>query len=283
MATDTLAAFLQSADPMVMIEVSKARGSTPREAGAFMLVSLSGSAGTIGGGQLEYMAMDHARALLAGRTVDLVMSIPLGPEIGQCCGGRVDVGFAPVDDRLKAELSERLKREQASLPSVYLFGAGHVGLALVRSLSLLPLHLTVIETRQEEISTLPPGAEARLAAMPEAEVAGIAPGSAVIILTHDHALDFLIAAEALARTDLAYVGMIGSATKRATFASWLRNQAPAADIARLTLPIGGPLKDKRPEVIAALTAAEVMTALATNQSTVARTDPKAGQPMGTTK
>ena len=283
MATDLLAAFLQSADPMVMIEVSRARGSTPREAGAFMLVTAKGSAGTIGGGQLEYMAMDHARALLAGRAKDLFLSIPLGPEIGQCCGGRVDVGFALVDDRLKKELAERLRREEALFPSVYLFGAGHVGLALVRSLSLLPLHLTVIETRQEEVDTLPAGAEARLVAMPEAEVAGIAPGSAVIILTHDHALDFLIAAEALARTDLAYVGMIGSATKRATFASWLKSQAPNADIARLTLPIGGPLKDKRPEVIAALTAAEVLTALTANQSKSVRPAPKAGQSMGTSK
>ena len=88
------------------------------------------------------------------------------------------------------------------------------------------------------------------------------PRSAIVILTHDHALDFLIAAEALKRNDLAYIGMIGSATKRATFTSWLKREMPGVDCSSLTLPIGGPLKDKRPEIIAALTAAELLRCVA---------------------
>ncbi len=111
----------------------------------------------------------------------------------------------------------------------------------------------MVESRERELAGLPDNVTAKLAAMPESVVATIPPGSAILILTHDHALDFLIAAEALKRSDLAYVGMIGSATKRATFASWLKREAPEADLARLTLPVGGPLKDKRPAVIAALT------------------------------
>jgi len=90
-------------------------------------------------------------------------------------------------------------------------------------------------------------------------------GAALVILTHDHALDFLIAREALARADLAYAGMIGSATKRATFANWLSREAGGERswLDRLTLPIGGSaVKDKRPHVIAAMTAAEILTALA---------------------
>ena len=105
----------------------------------------------------------------------------------------------------------------------------------------------------------------RLVAIPEALVSDIPSGAVVLVLTHDHALDFLIAKEALARPDLAYVGMIGSATKRATFSHWLtREGGEKAWMDRLTLPIGGAtVKDKRPEVIAAMTAADILTALAT--------------------
>ena len=255
------ARFLDEEAAKVLVEVASVRGSAPREEGAFMLVSADAIAGTIGGGQLEYMAIDHARRILSGKASDVALSVPLGPEIGQCCGGRVEIAFRPVDDALRAELAERLKRETERQPAVHVFGAGHVGHAIAAALSLLPLNVTMVESRAHELAGLPGNVTARVAAMPESVVASIPAGSAVLILTHDHALDFLIAAEALKRADLAYIGMIGSATKRATFASWLKREAPAADIARLTLPVGGPLKDKRPAVIAALTAAEIMTAL----------------------
>ena len=104
--------------------------------------------------------------------------------------------------------------------------------------------------------------------MPEVEIAQAKPGAAIVILTHDHALDFLIAKEALARAELAYVGMIGSKTKRATFASFLeREGATRASMDRLTLPIGGStVKDKRPAVIAAMVAAELLGLLLGAQS-----------------
>src|SRR3546814_2831524 len=99
--------------------------------------------------------------------------------------------------------------------------------------------------------------------MPEALVADIPAGGAAVILTHDHALDFLIAREALARPDLPYVGMIGSATKRATFANWLKREGADPRLTdRLVLPVGGSaVKDKRPAVIAAMVAAELLAAL----------------------
>lgn len=259
--TNDIARFLNEEGAKILVEVASVRGSAPREKGAFMLVSDHAIAGTIGGGQLEYMAIDHARRMLSGKAANAILSIPLGPEIGQCCGGRVEIGFRPVDAMLRDRLRARLAAEVAALPQVLVFGAGHVGHAMAAAFSLLPVRVTVIESRANELSGLPANVETQLAAVPESMVATIPAGSAVLILTHDHALDFLIAAEALRRSDLAYVGMIGSATKRATFAHWLAREAPEAEIARLTLPIGGPLKDKRPAVIAALTAAEVMTAL----------------------
>jgi xanthine dehydrogenase accessory factor len=158
------------------------------------------------------------------------MDIPLGPEIGQCCGGRVEVSLRPAGDG--APLLARLEAAEAARPHVYLFGAGHVGQALARALAPLPLHMHVIDTRPDELAGLPEGVDARALAMPEAAVRSAPRGSAYVILTHDHALDFLIAAEALRRTDAPYVGMVGSRTKRAKFRSiWPR---PAATPRRST-------------------------------------------------
>lgn len=255
--------FLDGENPSILIEIESVKGSAPREAGTFMLVSKNRIWQTIGGGQFEYMAIDHARAMLAGRTVVDRMDIPLGPEIGQCCGGRTRLRFTPITDQVADAVKARLTQEDGSRSTVFIFGAGHVGKALAQALSLLPLSVTVIETRAEELQGLPEAVSSRLTPMPEAFVKNIPAGGAAIIVTHDHALDFLIAKEALGRSDLSYVGMIGSKTKRATFAHWLeREGAPRSALERLVLPIGGQVvKDKRPAVIAALVAAQVLYAI----------------------
>lgn len=260
----SLSAFL-ARNRSVLVEVIEAKGSTPREAGTCMLVADGEIWATIGGGQFEYMAIDNARAMLAGGGTP-EMDIPLGPEIGQCCGGRTKLRFTPVTPQIATALELRIDRERNERPAVFLFGAGHVGLSLAAALAPLPFAVTVVETRREALQNLPPGVAMHLTAMPEASVDDIPPGGAAVILTHDHALDFLIAERALTRHDLAYVGMIGSATKRATFSHWLDRQhehaAPrenAAMLSRLVLPIGGSaIRDKRPEVIAALVAAELL-------------------------
>jgi len=259
-----LPTFLTTHPRSILVEISRAQGSTPREAGTLMLVSETANWGTIGGGQFEFMAIANARDMLAGGGRE-TMDIPLGPEIGQCCGGRTELLFRPLTPELAREIEQRLTAEAQERPQVHIFGAGHVGRALVAALAPLPVATTVIETRREELATLPAGTKTRLAAMPEALVADMPPGAAAVILTHDHALDFLIAREALARGDLAYVGMIGSATKRATFAHWLAREGDGkVAVERLTLPIGGAtVKDKRPEVIAAMTAAELLMAFST--------------------
>jgi xanthine dehydrogenase accessory factor len=261
-AVDSLEAFLEREYKLVIVEIKQTFGSTPRETGAFMLVSPADAHGTIGGGQMEHMAIDNARALLAGVSDQFEMDIPLGPDIGQCCGGRMVLTFCIGDD---AALDLKLKDRLKALPEVWLFGAGHVGRALADALLLLPLKTYAVETRKSELDLMSAGASHRLVAMPEAIVKDIAPGSAVVILTHDHALDFLIAREALARDDLAYVGMIGSKTKRATFSSWAKKEGLDGEaIERLVLPIGGKtVSDKRPAVIAAMTSAEILVALNT--------------------
>ncbi|WP_184469668.1 xanthine dehydrogenase accessory protein XdhC [Rhizobium esperanzae] len=259
-----LPTFLAVHPETILVDITGTQGSTPREAGTFMLVSQTALWGTIGGGQFEFMAIANARDMLMGVGGVTDMDIPLGPEIGQCCGGRTQLRFRRLTHALKEELEARLAGEIEHLPEVLLFGAGHVGRALAAALAPLPLSVTVVETRQEELANLPDKTKTRLVPMPEALVKDIPAGGAIVILTHDHALDFLIAREALGRSDLAYTGMIGSATKRATFASWLSREGGGERgwMERLTLPIGGSaVRDKRPEVIAAMTAAEILTAL----------------------
>ncbi|MBZ7925330.1 xanthine dehydrogenase accessory protein XdhC [Ensifer adhaerens] len=256
--------FLRRERDCVLVEVTGAAGSTPRDTDAWMLVAADSLFGTIGGGQLEYMAVDHGRRALKRGDAPEAMTIPLGPEIGQCCGGRVALAFTRIDREKAAMLIERSDLEIASRPHVYVFGAGHVGDALAMALSLVPVRTVLVDTRENELSAVAdiPGIETCLTAMPEAVVRDAPPGSAFVILTHDHALDFLIAAEALRRDDASYVGMIGSKTKRATFKNWLSREIGRPELFdRLVCPIGGTtVKDKRPAVIAALAAAEVMAA-----------------------
>lgn len=237
---------------MILITIARTEGSTPRETGAQMQVWTDRIAGTIGGGAAEMHAIATARAMLERGETRRDLSIALGPDLGQCCGGRLhlrlDAGARPAPEPPR--------------PAVRIFGAGPVGRALARGFALLPVDLMLIDQRPEQIA-LAPGLPGRLTPLPEAELRAAPPGTAYLIATHDHALDFLLAAEALARRDAAYIGMIGSATKRAVFARQLPGLAPGTDAVQLTCPIGTGPRDKRPEIIAAFTIAEVMARLLT--------------------
>jgi xanthine dehydrogenase accessory factor len=251
----------QAAAALVRVEI--ARGSTPREAGAWMVVGPQATLGTIGGGQLEYMAIDAARAMLARGGDRESLDVPLGPEIGQCCGGRTLLAVTRLDGPGWAALRATALEERRALPEVLIFGAGHVGRALAAALALLPVRPVLVDQRAAELRLADPGAEALLTPIPEEAVRTAPPGTVYVILTHDHALDFLIAREALARGDAAYVGMIGSRTKRVSFERWLAEteDAEVAPTSTKTLvaPIGAAGRpDKRPEVIAAFVAAEIM-------------------------
>ena len=267
-----LTSFFAANSDAIVCELTSVRGSSPREQGTFMLVGRTDLFGTIGGGALEYMVIEHARRLIANGQAEEAMDVPLGPEIGQCCGGRVLVSLRYADATSREQLAGVVADEDAALPHVFVFGAGHVGRALAKMLALLPVRLEVIDTRRGEIDLLPGEICSRVVAMPEATVRAAPAGSSYVILTHDHALDFLIAQEALARTDAPYVGMVGSRTKRARFASWFKAEGGnQATLERLVLPIGQMgLGDKRPEVIAALAAAEIMVHIGQREAEIAR-------------
>ena len=237
---------------MIRVRIIRARGSTPREEGAEMMVGPNTVTGTIGGGQLEYLAIDRARMMLAKGETQARMDVPLGPDIGQCCGGRVELAL----DRAAATVP-------VPGPAILIFGAGHVGRALARALLPLPFAPRLIDQRAAELSLAAPGVPTTLTPLPEAELRAAPPGASVVIVTHDHALDFLLGIEALARPDAPYIGMVGSRTKRATFDRFARSHG--ADPARLVCPIAaGFRRDKRPEIIAAFTAAEIAARLLTH-------------------
>lgn len=259
---ETLTAFLERNPDVIAVRLIRVKGSCPREVGAEMLVAADACLGTIGGGQLEYMVIDAARAMLAREETARDMDIPLGPEIGQCCGGRVGVALRKMTTAGRRTALEAADRQAARLPHVYVLGAGHVGRALARLLEHLPVRTIVVDSRAEELMLCTEGVELRRSALPEADIAQAPAGSAFVVLTHDHALDFLLTAQALARGDAAYVGMIGSATKRARFRAWCRNHCDGQPTDALVCPIGASgSRDKRPEVISAFVAAEVMAAL----------------------
>jgi xanthine dehydrogenase accessory factor len=266
---EAVEAFLDKG-PAMLVRVESARGSTPREAGAWMLVSEKRTLGTIGGGQLEYMAIDAARALLARGAIRQLLDVPLGPEIGQCCGGRTRMTVVRAEGATLERLLALVTQEVAALPTIYVMGAGHVGRALAAALALLPVRAILVDGREEELWMSPAGVERILTPLPEETVRLAPAGSAFVVLTHDHALDFLIVREALARGDAAYVGMIGSRTKRVSFQRWLAS-AGAVETSALVCPIGALGRpDKRPEVIAAFVAAEILQRLAAWQAEPAR-------------
>ncbi len=259
--TQILRDHLARGVPGILVTVAHETGSAPREAGAAMLVTAAACFGTVGGGRLELRAIERARAMLTDDEDEATLDLPLGPALGQCCGGHVLLTLTRAAPANLTQLETAATQASARRPAVFLFGAGHVGQALTRALLPLPLALTVVDDRAEFLSRLPDGAHGRLSAAPVSEVASAPAGTAFVVMTHSHGLDYEVTGAALDRGDAAYVGLIGSRTKRARFERWYRvHGADAAALSGLTCPIGsGAPRDKRPSVIAAVAAAEIVS------------------------
>jgi xanthine dehydrogenase accessory factor len=253
------ARWLEAGTAAVIVEVIATQGSTPREAGTRMLVSAHDVLGTVGGGHLEYKAIESARALLAsGDEAVLEKHYPLGPALGQCCGGTV---------RLRLQRLSAGQVQAWALPaprfSLQLYGAGHVGRAIVGLLAGIDCRVQWIDEREPQFPAgmaLPPHIERVCVEPVQAEVAAAAPGTAYLVLTHSHDLDMAIAEAILRRGDFGFFGLIGSRTKRARFVSRLEQRGiDAAAIARMVCPIGVPgIEGKEPEVIAVAVVAQLL-------------------------
>ena len=326
LATDSMAT-----QPIVRVAVASVRGSTPREAGACMLVAEDTLVGSIGGGKLEMTAIESARALLATGGAWQMLHVPLGPNLGQCCGGVVELWLERLDVLDRSELAalhgERTRAEDVMLATIVgpdrfrqrmliaedgsdagfgdetldgwaqreaaamagteavvrfavdgpyalllerfepsstplvLFGAGHVGKALVARLAGLPFDVTWVDTRDEMFpDALPANVHARYTDDPVDEARRALPDAAYLVMTHSHALDYDLCRTILARDDVRFAGLIGSHTKAARFAHRLARDGMAAErIVRLVCPIGiAGIDSKRPEAIAIGVAAQLL-------------------------
>ena len=271
-----LLTLIASSTPCIWLVVAAAQGSTPRESGASMLVTAQEAFGTIGGGHLELKAIEHARAMLSsGATAATQRHYPLGPVLGQCCGGAVSVLFAPTGFANCEELRliSRIEHDggrhvltrtldtgdtitvplQFAAWTVWIFGAGHVGKALIDVLANVPCQVKWVDQRDAQFpSTVSDNVEIIQSLSPADEVRRIASGAQVLVLTHSHALDLDICLALLKRDDLAYCGLIGSDTKAAVFRQRFAQRGASADaIARIICPIGAAhLRSKHPGVIA---------------------------------
>jgi xanthine dehydrogenase accessory factor len=247
--------------PGVLATVSEVRGHAPREAGAKMVVGRDSSWGSIGGGNLEASVVDQARDMMAAgisapHHAEFSLNEHAATEHGrQCCGGKVRVLLEPF----------------LSLPTVAIFGVGHVGYELGRILSRVPMTLYLVDSRGEQLDAARLGdvalgvADVRVihTPVPDSFLDGLPPGAHVFIMTHDHSEDFLLCHAALRRGDLGSIGLIGSRAKWLRFRQKLSAEGFAeADIERIQCPIGLPeVRGKVPAVIAVSAAADLLRSL----------------------
>lgn len=263
---DTARAWLASARPARIVQVLQARGSTPRAAGTRMLVAADAVAGTIGGGHLELEAIRLARADLPGgpRAAPFERRFALGPSLGQCCGGDVVLRIEPLTDAAMAPWRPRPARFHLQL-----FGAGHVGRALIDVLAALPCTVDWIDERDDAFAIWRQehGGDAPRAGIDcvavdavEAEVARAPAGAFYLVMTHSHDLDLRLCDAVLRRGDAGFLGVIGSATKRIRFERRLRERGlDDTAIAAMRCPVGvDGIDGKEPEIIAVAVAAELL-------------------------
>lgn len=254
----TAIAWREHGRAAVVVEVLSHRGSVPREAGTRMLVAAGEVIGTIGGGHLELQAIDRARTMLAARAVEpTTQPVALGPSLGQCCGGVLELRYTPL-----AAAAPEAWPAAAPRFTLQLYGAGHVGRAIVSLLAGIDCRVMWVDERESEFpgTPLPPHIERICVEPVEAEVRLAPPGAAYLVLTHSHELDLRLTQAILKRGDFGFFGLIGSATKRARFEHRLRERGfDAALIERMQCPIGVPgIRGKEPEVIAVAVVAQLL-------------------------
>ena len=318
---EELSDLTAAGEACVLVTISGMRGSTPRETGAKMIVTGRETIGTIGGGQLEHQCTHIAAGMLGAQQSPATRRFPLGPALGQCCGGVVDVLFEPVGSGLpgwlrdlralhgqrqptvlvtdtasaakfvvsgdnvfgtEADACDPAVIEQArgllqggaaammdeifyepvlgSDFNIAVFGAGHVGAAVVNVLSGLDCNIRWIDSRRDIFRAAPRNVKTIETSEPALEVAAMPPSSYYLIMTHSHPLDFDICDRILRRGDAAYCGLIGSLTKRRRFEKRFREQGvPQSATEPLVCPIGVTgINGKKPAEIAIAVAAELL-------------------------
>lgn len=288
---------LELADRVARILIAGHKGSTPRETGTSMLVDSLGQTGTIGGGRLEFDAVNRALEMLEKGPAIEVRRHALGPAMGQCCGGAVTLitevwdseryrsqvrerkftyfgihsrqieGTAPMPPALRRRV-RKLEQDELSFPTifekgwliepvwhekrwVYIYGAGHVGKALARSLSIFPeFRAVLVDVRPDQVGDLPDNVGISIDTHPGEVMKSAEADAAHFIMTPEHSFDLELC-DTLLRQPFAYGGLIGSQTKWARFQKRLLALGhEKSSINRIECPIGDPALGKRPEAIA---------------------------------
>ncbi len=303
-----LKALAAAGEAAVLVTVTSVKGSAPREAGTKMVVTAEDFHGTIGGGHLEYTCLEIARDILREKPEARLRrceSFPLGPALGQCCGGHAELlfeaiaaedienlmpepgallvtpmasGAGPMYLRTPSDCGENeelpriadepegevlLERIGGKRPRVFLFGAGHVGQAVISALAPLAFEVVWIDSRAEIFpETLPANVRVEITERPDLQVDDASKDSLYLVMTHSHQLDLEICESVLRRGDFAYLGLIGSETKRARFVRRLRIKGVTREaVDRMTCPIGiAGISSKHPAEIAASVSAQLLVA-----------------------
>jgi xanthine dehydrogenase accessory factor len=258
---DTLERLTRERTPCVIVTVLSVRGHAPREPGAKMLVTASNTHGTIGGGNLEIIAVERARAMLQSgdtRLSRFVQRLTHEESVYgvQCCGGEVEVLLEVV---------------QPARPAIAIFGFGHVGLALAKVMSLFDVELWLVDSRAdmlepERLERLHlDAAVVRVFHEPvlDSVARALPSGAHALVMTHDHAEDLHVLKALLSRDDLGFIGLIGSTAKWTRFKRKLLEGGVSQDaLARVTTPIGlAGVPGKAPEAIAVAVAAQLVGVL----------------------
>jgi xanthine dehydrogenase accessory factor len=265
---EPLLTLSKTGEPFVIVTITQVRGHAPRDAGTKMIVTKDKVYGSVGGGNLEQTAINQSRDLLFSfrrgegplsptNIAPITLTMTLNPKEGeygiQCCGGEVTLLLEPMNP---------------ARPTVAIFGAGHVGWALVHVLSMLPIVIYLVDSRAEQLAqTLPSEPKAKINLqhqdVPESFLSSLPSQSHVLVLTHDHAEDIAILDMALRREDLGFLGLIGSSVKWAHFQQELKKQGHSEEtLQRITTPIGvAGVPGKSPQAIAIATAAQLLSYL----------------------
>ena len=264
----------------VVVTLDSVIGSAPRETGCRMIVTVDKTFGSIGGGNLEFEATAHAQELLTKESMpgQELQPFALGPALNQCCGGSVTLLFECYEANVPGWLEELmdeagietletvagkwwLELNGVELKPLILFGAGHVGQAVARLLADLPFKVTWVDNRPNVFpDQAGPNFKVVDSNNPLNEVSQAPPGSIFVVMTHSHQLDEDICFEVLSRGDFAWLGLIGSVTKRRRFVQRLAQRGIGeTDLAQLVCPVGlSGIKGKQPATIALSLVAQLM-------------------------
>lgn len=242
---ELLSEFKQKKQPIAFVTITKVLGSAPCRIGSKMIVTKQKEFfGTIGGGKLEFQVIDEAVKTIKNNQLK-EFKYTLGPEFEQCCGGVVELIIEPMNQS----------------PELYLFGAGHIGIEICNVLKNTPFNITLLDTRKDWINSIKIDKSVRYSPVEfdlYKQTVTWGPNCYVVILTHDHQLDFEITALAL-HSETKYIGLIGSKTKKNKFDHMLKNELNfEAGISPVHCPVGLDLGGNTPKEIAISVAAELL-------------------------